>query len=372
MRRVVIGVAILVAGEARAADDTTMSCTPARAMIVLDKSSSMVTGSIDGVPKWDIAVDALDDVLRVHETRAEIGLMLFPSAGECSPGQIDVPPQLGQRANIMAALAEPPPDAGNWTPMSQTLDAARDMPVFSDPMRKRYVILVTDGWQWCSPYDPETRLDPVASVQRLTERGIVTYVVGLGDSVDPIALNQMAVEAGTALTGCDPSGDTPTAESPCYYRADSANQLVFALDEIALALSNETCDGVDNDCNGTIDDGCACPSGMTRSCGTTMGLCAGDTQKCENGSWSDCADAITPVGEVCNGDDDDCDGSTDEDGVCGLDEPEPPAPTDPATGEGVGGGCQCDASAKGAIPGPGFAVITILGGLALLVGRRRK
>ena len=54
--------ATISAGSAHA--DT---CAPARVMVVLDKSSSMQTGSIGSVTKWDIAVQGLGEVLAAYE-----------------------------------------------------------------------------------------------------------------------------------------------------------------------------------------------------------------------------------------------------------------------------------------------------------------
>ncbi|MBX3251709.1 MAG: DUF1592 domain-containing protein [Myxococcales bacterium] len=63
----------------------------------------------------------------------------------------------------------------------------------------------------------------------------------------------------------------------------------------------EECNGRDDDCDGTIDEG------LVRSCD---GICGG-TQRCEAGGWGACANDTPPV-EICNGMDDDCDGRVDE------------------------------------------------------------
>ena len=70
----------------------------------------------------------------------------------------------------------------------------------------------------------------------------------------------------------------------------------------------EVCDGLDNDGDGTIDDGFTCPRGSSVSCSTTCG----STGRMECGTscvWGGC---MVPD-EVCsNGLDDDCDGVVDE------------------------------------------------------------
>jgi len=67
----------------------------------------------------------------------------------------------------------------------------------------------------------------------------------------------------------------------------------------------EQCDGQkDEDCDGTVDNGCGCTNGEKKKC------CGGTLIECTGGTWPACP---PPPEEVCNGEDDDCDGDTDED-----------------------------------------------------------
>ena len=80
---------------------------------------------------------------------------------------------------------------------------------------------------------------------------------------------------------------------------------------------DEVCDGIyDENCNGVVDENCGCsPLGATRACGTDEGICVAGTQTCGNTDWSICAgEGYTPAEatETCNGLDDDCDGEIDE------------------------------------------------------------
>jgi hypothetical protein len=75
----------------------------------------------------------------------------------------------------------------------------------------------------------------------------------------------------------------------------------------------ETCDGLDNDCDGMIDEDLG-----TTTCG--MGACERTVNNCEMGMTVTCTPG-RPASETCNGRDDDCDGMTDEDlgtTTCGV------------------------------------------------------
>ena len=81
-------------------------------------------------------------------------------------------------------------------------------------------------------------------------------------------------------------------------------------DETANPVYDEICDGVDNDCDGTIDDN---PVGTNDDCDPGFaGECAAGRTVCEGGLFA-CEPRVEPIDETCNGLDDDCDGMTDED-----------------------------------------------------------
>jgi hypothetical protein len=76
----------------------------------------------------------------------------------------------------------------------------------------------------------------------------------------------------------------------------------------------ELCDLIDNNCDGTTDEGCTCRAGERRMCGSDVGVCRPGEQVCEGGSFSACGgdSYISPSVERCDQRDEDCDGVTDE------------------------------------------------------------
>lgn len=56
----------------------------------------------------------------------------------------------------------------------------------------------------------------------------------------------------------------------------------------------------------------ACNEADRRECGNTVGACEAGEQRCEGGTWGQCIAATLPAPEMCNGEDDDCDGVADD------------------------------------------------------------
>ena len=70
---------------------------------------------------------------------------------------------------------------------------------------------------------------------------------------------------------------------------------------------------IDDNCDGQVDeDPCLCKDGDVRACGLKIGECRQGQQTCSNAKWSDCKGSVEPVAEICDGKDNDCDGSVDE------------------------------------------------------------
>ncbi len=101
-------------------------------------------------------------------------------------------------------------------------------------------------------------------------------------------------------------------------------------------------DGLDNNCNGAIDDGCPCthsrpcyPLGLSSPV-AGVGACVLGTQSCDNGVYGLCTGAVLPTTETCDGQDDDCNGIVDDGCPCTEGDSRPCYDAGPARAAGVG------------------------------------
>lgn len=115
--------------------------------------------------------------------------------------------------------------------------------------------------------------------------------------------DDFGVESSRLMT-CDPLSGWVTESGDCN---DSSSAIHPG--------ATETCDGLDNNCDSSIDEGCDCVNGSTRTCGSDAGECRPGTQTCSSGRWALCS-ATGPETEVCDGLDNDCNGSIDNGASC--------------------------------------------------------
>ncbi|WP_236518652.1 MopE-related protein [Sandaracinus amylolyticus] len=151
---------------------------------------------------------------------------------------------------------------------------------------------------------------------------------GVDDDCDGVA------DENNVCAGCRPEAELcDNIDNDCDGRTDEDLARVCGTDvgactmgqEVCTAGSwgtcsgtgpaTETCDNVDNDCDGVID-------GLTRPCGTSVGVCRPGTETCTASVWGACVGAVSGGSEICNTLDDDCDGVVDDGnpgggGACG-------------------------------------------------------
>ena len=269
------------------------------------------------------------------------------STNGCGPADLLVSPSAMSGGDVLSWLdgVEDYPNnkelrANGYTPLTQSLESARQAvidEIASDPVaqcRSYYVLLLTDGYQQCPGQDagdPATRA-LIANELSLSAEGlrdlninnvnhdVRTFVVGFGPGTQfAVELDDVARSGGTAINN---NGDLDLMNGNAY-QADDPQALINTLSEaIANARPRELCDGVDNDCDGAVDEdfqtiGMECRIGIG-ACNTSGVVeCApdGDSVQCS-------AMPIPPQAEQCDGVDNDCDGRLDEGtlnqcGACG-------------------------------------------------------
>ncbi|HIN85357.1 MAG TPA: hypothetical protein EYN06_02670, partial [Myxococcales bacterium] len=133
---------------------------------------------------------------------------------------------------------------------------------------------------------------------------------GIDDNCDGLA--DLVVGGTTLKRGCYAGPSATLAYGECSLGARSCIQGSYSVCESQVMPVAEICNGLDDDCDGVTDEGCACADGATQPCGSDQGSCESGVSLCVDLQWSElCMGAQHAEIEDCNGLDDDCDGKVD-------------------------------------------------------------
>jgi hypothetical protein len=185
--------------------------------------------------------------------------------------------------------------------------------------------LALTGWGCVAEFPATATYQPIADV-------------GLRDSTTPLpdarpldAAPDATIDASAAAEVCngtDDDGDGQTDEEvplracplqsgvcaasrrPCLGAAGYGT-CEYTQARPPYEVTERRCDQADNDCDGTVDEGCNCMPGDNRDCGSDLGVCRRGRQLCVDGTYGICQGAVGPGVEACDGLDADCDGVVD-------------------------------------------------------------
>jgi len=239
-------------------------------------------------------------------------------SGDCDDGDADINPDAAERCNGIDDDCDGEIDED----IQETWYADADGDGFGDPDTSIDSCDPGDGWLAdsadCDDGDADINPDATESCN------------GIDDDCDGLTDDQDEAVTGTTSWYSDADGDGWGDEDDAQDRCEQPSGTSGTPgdcddgDPAVNPSATETCNGIDDDCDGNADerdaidastwyrdgdsDGYGDPSTTSTACDQPTGYVA-DATDCYDGD-----DDIHPgADELCDGDDNDCDGSTDED-----------------------------------------------------------
>jgi len=175
-------------------------------LVLLDRSASMAVELEPGTTRWDVAKDAVGELVSGFESEVRFGLAVFSACTglTCSPGFIVVEPDQGTSAEIMSYLGDRGADflcdaTRAETSTGLTLYGFREEPAITDPSRANYVVLLTDGKESgpCQRVIDGQVVDGQGSARLLRAREVPAQTFVVGIDIDEPELDAIARAGGT-------------------------------------------------------------------------------------------------------------------------------------------------------------------------------
>lgn len=166
------------------------------------------------------------------------------------------------------------------------------------------LVCMNGEWSYCHTICVDSDVTPCLT--SCATRGTQTCLAGEWSNCKPPAETCNAID-----DDCDGEVDESLGLSTCGTGECTHEEPICENGKTNLCnpyegMLPEICDKLDNNCDGQTDEG------LLRQCATD---CDTGIETCKDGEWSGCT-ASEPKDEVCDGIDNDCDGKTDEDTDC--------------------------------------------------------
>lgn len=192
-------------------DDGVSDVDPTNVLLMLSRSGSMAWtqgewGSGD-MSNWQIAVNAIDNVVAAFEQELRFGLGYF------SGTDVDVPVNCNynNHSAIMNSLTSNSPGGGS--PMASAMNAIADSACMNDSNYASRGILITDG------LSSQSQSQVIDATCNARYQGHLISIVGLGGGTDTDFNNILAAAAGTG--SCHDDSGNPV--DPCQQSVSSSN-----------------------------------------------------------------------------------------------------------------------------------------------------